>query len=164
MSLDESAEPPSIELQLATSGEYVPADNDIRRWASAAANSQEAAVTIRIVSSDEIRTLNRDYRERDSATNVLSFSSDYPPELKLSYLGDIAICAEIVNREAAEQGKTADAHWAHIVIHGILHLQGFDHIDPQDAKQMESREIELLNIFGFGNPYILEQVNRVGNV
>lgn len=114
-------------------------------------------LSLRIVASEEIQALNKQYRHQDKSTNVLSFPADIPPELELGLLGDIIICAEVVNDEAAMQHKTALAHWLHMCIHGCLHLLGFDHIDAAEAEQMESLEISILDSLGYSNPYIENQ-------
>jgi probable rRNA maturation factor len=111
--------------------------------------------TIRIVDEAESRLLNREYRGRDKPTNVLSFPAELPPGL-LDYqcLGDLVICAPVVEREALEQGKRAQAHWAHLVVHGMLHLQGMDHQTETEAAEMEALEIEILHTLGHTNPYL----------
>lgn len=123
-------------------------------------DSEHASAVLRIVGRDEAQTLNRDYREKDYATNILSFPSDFGdiPECVLDveeagYLGDLVVCAEVVHDEAQQQQKTLDNHWAHLVIHGMLHLQGYDHIDEQEAEVMESLEIKLLKEIGVPDPY-----------
>lgn len=161
MTTQDCAEPPSIELQFAADDHYSPDADKLRQWALVAAQSQAVSATVRIVSGEEIRKLNRDYRNRDKVTNVLSFPSEFPPELDLPYLGDIAICAEVVNREAEEQGKPADNHWAHMVIHAMLHLRGYDHIDPADAAVMEALEIRLLQSLDIPDPYYTDQAHKV---
>lgn len=144
-----------IDIQRA-SEDTSPDDDSFRRWALAALSQQTRAceMTIRVVDEDEIRQLNRDYRGKDYATNVLSFESDLPPELDIPLLGDIIICPAVVQREAAEQGKTLDAHWAHMVIHGTLHLQGYDHIEDSEAEAMEALEIAIMQQLGYADPYI----------
>jgi len=134
----------------------VPSKTAFKQWVSAALNTRraKAELSLRIVDSDEMRELNKRYRGADYATNVLSFPADLPPELKLPHLGDIVICAEVVEREAQEQHKTSTAHWAHMVVHGTLHLLGYDHIDNADAEIMEALEIDILNGLSFDNPYI----------
>lgn len=122
-------------------------------WASG-----EVEMVIRIVEPAESRQLNHDYRGKDKPTNVLSFPFESPPELielgeELPYLGDLVICASVVEAEAAEQKKTLMAHWAHMIVHGCLHLQGYDHQDDAEAEEMESLEIEILKGLGFDSPY-----------
>jgi len=149
----------------------VPHARTLTEWASAAAAQRHAAsvadLTIRVVGAAESRSLNRTWRGKDKPTNVLSFpalplprasrgravrglSSSSPAPLPL---GDLAICAPIVAREAREQGKATRAHWAHMVIHGVLHLLGYDHENDRDAKAMEARERQLLERFGYPDPY-----------
>lgn len=133
----------------------VPDDALFVRWVGAALAGlrQQAEVSIRIVSPVESAELNAQYRQKDKATNVLSFPSDLPENCQPPLLGDLAICAEVVEREAQEQDKTGEAHWAHMVVHGTLHLLGFDHIEDDEAEAMESREIAILQTLGFANPY-----------
>jgi probable rRNA maturation factor len=126
----------------------VPAPARLRRWAKAALGSRRGELTVRIVGSAESRALNRRYRGKDKPTNVLSFPYD-----ARGALGDLVICAPVVNREAREQGKPAAAHWAHMVVHGILHLLGHDHIRDREAKVMESRERAILARLSYPDPY-----------
>jgi len=126
----------------------VPSPGQLRKWASAARGRARGEVTVRVVGPAESRALNRRYRKKDKPTNVLSFPYDDP-----GVLGDIVICAAVVRREAREQGKSAAAHWAHMVVHGVLHLLGFDHIRPADAKVMEGRERAILARLSFPDPY-----------
>lgn len=116
-------------------------------------------ITLRIVDSAESQQLNRDYRGIDKPTNVLSFEFDIPPEVVIPddepmYLGDLVVCAPVVALEAQEQSKLLEAHWAHMLIHGGLHLQGFDHLDDDEAEEMEALEIQIMQKLGFENPYI----------
>ncbi|WP_044410943.1 rRNA maturation RNase YbeY [Thiomicrospira microaerophila] len=131
-------------------------------WLSAALEpdvlSQDVELTLRIVDLEEGQQLNRDYRGMDKPTNVLSFEFDMPPGVELDddeplYLGDLVVCAPVVEREAHEQGKPLIAHWAHMLVHGCLHLQGFDHLDDDEAEEMESLEIQIMQSLGFDNPY-----------
>ncbi len=139
----------------------IPDDADFLRWADAALQAADAALeleepyelTIRIVSQDESRQLNRDYRGKDYATNVLSFPFEAPPDVDVAILGDLAICDDVVRKEAEEQHKEVAAHWAHMVIHGTLHLLGYDHIEDDDAENMEALEIRVLAGFGIPDPY-----------
>ena len=113
----------------------------------------EYELTIRIVDKDEIQQLNKTYRHKDKPTNVLSFPFEAPPEIQLPLLGDIIICHDVVIEEAQQQQKTSQDHWAHIVIHGVLHLKGYDHILDSDAETMEALEIQILNKINISNPY-----------
>ena len=113
----------------------------------------DAQLCVRIVDEAEIIELNARYRARREATNVLSFPADIPPELGIPLLGDVVICAPVVNREAAEQHKETRSHWAHMVVHGTLHLLGFDHQCEEDAAKMESRETRILAALDFPDPY-----------
>lgn len=137
------------------STQSVPTNAEFENWigAALATRRDDAELSLRIVDSDEMRELNYRYRGADYATNVLSFPADLPPELQLPHLGDIAICAAVVEREAREQHKTNTAHWAHMVVHGTLHLLGYDHIDPADAEIMEALEIDILHQLNFDDPY-----------
>ncbi|MFC4528468.1 rRNA maturation RNase YbeY [Dyella halodurans] len=135
----------------------VPAPASFRRWAEAAlrgAKRRKATeLSIRIVDTDEGRTLNREYRGKDYATNVLSFPVELPPGVTLPLIGDLAICAPVVAREAAEQGKAARDHWAHMTVHGVLHLLGYDHIEDAEAEAMEALETRILAGLGIADPY-----------
>lgn len=110
-------------------------------------------LSIRLVDKDESQALNNHYRHKNKPTNVLSFPCDIPPEVELDLLGDMVICAAIVEQEAQEQGKTIKAHWAHMVVHGCLHLLGYDHIEETEAQEMEALETAILSELGFPPPY-----------
>ncbi len=126
----------------------------IQAWASAAYLKKPSAIaSIRVTTTEEIQQLNKQYRDKDKATNVLSFPMQSPSVIDICLLGDIALCAVVINREAKQQAKAENAHWAHMVVHGMLHLQGFDHIENEDAKTMEQMEIKILDQLGFKNPY-----------
>ena len=146
----------TVDLQNACSASAIPPPTDFERWVAAALTDQreEAEVSIRLVDETESAALNFQYRHKNTPTNVLSFPADLPPELGLPLLGDLVICADVVAREAQEQGKSATAHWAHMVIHGTLHLIGYDHIDESDAQTMEALEIDILEKLEFANPYL----------
>jgi len=149
-----------LDLQIASSAE-VPSAAEFRRWCELALRqrSADSELTIRLVDEAEGRELNRTYRHKDYATNVLSFPADVPDELggipllDIPLLGDLVICVPVLAREAAEQGKALDAHWAHLVIHGCLHLLGYDHIEETEAVEMETLEQELLAELGHPDPY-----------
>jgi len=147
-----NATAPDITIQCVTTEHSVPAAKEIRRWAGAALALDGAGgeVTIRITGAAEMRALNRQWRDTDRATNVLSFplhDADCP------LFGDVVICAPVLAQEAAQQGKSLHAHWAHITIHGILHLMGYDHADENTAGIMEAKETALLQELGFPDPY-----------
>ncbi|MDO9317329.1 MAG: rRNA maturation RNase YbeY [Gammaproteobacteria bacterium] len=140
----------------------VPAEEDFLRWIECAQQHVATAIKsvnigIRIIDAKESAELNHDYRGKDYATNVLSFLSGIPDaivaELEETPLGDLAICAEVVAREAIEQGKPAAAHWAHMVVHGMLHLHGYDHEDDVEAEEMETLERRILATLGIDDPY-----------
>lgn len=156
--------PAVIELQIASSSQHIPRAASISDWvnsaietannqASASTISTDAEVSIRVVDNDESRTLNREYRHQDKPTNVLSFPAELDAIIGLPLLGDLVICAPVVEDEAQQQQKTLTAHWAHMVIHGILHLIGYDHIDDSDAEVMEALETQILINLGFNAPY-----------
>jgi probable rRNA maturation factor len=133
----------------------IPAPTSFRKWAAAAANGRirRADLAIRIVDTKEARSLNRHYRGKDYATNVLSFPAELPEGVNLPLLGDLVICAPVVAREAAEQGKPLAAHYAHLTVHGVLHLLGLDHEDEREAEAMERFEREILADLGLPDPY-----------
>ncbi|WP_299001957.1 rRNA maturation RNase YbeY [uncultured Shewanella sp.] len=133
----------------------LPSQTDLSLWVTAVLEGRmdEAELTIRIVDSEESQQLNHDYRGKDKPTNVLSFPFEAPAEIALPLLGDLIICAPVVTGEAQAQNKTLQAHWAHMVVHGTLHLLGYDHIDDADAEEMESLETKIITQLGFTNPY-----------
>ncbi len=160
----------AVTVQMASSRRGVPHARSLNRWAQVACahhsprGDRELELTIRIVGAAESRRLNRDWRHKDKPTNVLSFpaaplapgKNGVPSRLsakELSELGDLAICAPVVAREAREQGKASQAHWAHMVVHGVLHLLGFDHENDRDGDVMEAREVKILAQLGYDNPY-----------
>lgn len=136
--------------------EPVPDEDDIRRWISAALAGQREAdteISLRLVDEAEMGQLNETWRGKQGPTNVLSFPADLPAGLGLPLLGDIVVCAPVVQREAAQQGKAEDAHWAHMLVHGTLHLLGYDHIDDDDAEVMEALESRILGTLNYPCPY-----------
>ena len=143
-------------MQLASEAADLPGEADLRHWCELALRqrSADSELTIRVVDEAEARELNHTWRHKDYATNVLSFPADIPDGiLDIPLLGDLVICAPVVAREAAEQGKLLTAHWAHLVIHGCLHLLGYDHIEEAEAQEMETLERELLAELGHPDPY-----------
>lgn len=144
----------SIELQIASDADALPTRAQVATWVSAARlDKNEDSVVIRIVDEPESRQLNRDYRGKDRPTNVLSFPFEPPPGIPEEHLGDLVICAPVVFREAQEQHKQPEAHWAHMVVHGVLHLQGLDHQNSEEAEEMESLERHILARLGYSDPY-----------
>lgn len=140
-----------------------PGETQFRRWAWQAVKSRyrRAEIGLLLLDEETARAYNRDYRQKDYATNVLSFALDEGEQAALAGLsgslpvlrGDLVICPQVVAREAAEQGKTLEAHFAHLTLHGVLHLMGYDHIEPDEAEAMEALEIRLMNQLGYPNPY-----------
>lgn len=145
-----------LDLQVASQAGHLPAEADFQAWCAIALRqrSADSELTIRLVDEEEGRELNRTWRGKDYATNVLSFPADVPDELlDIPLLGDLVICVPVVEREAVEQGKAPEAHWAHLVIHGCLHLLGYDHIEDEEAEEMEGLERILLAELGHPDPY-----------
>lgn len=145
-----------LEVQYAAdSVDRLPAQQQVKDWVQAAlrARIDECQLVVRIVEEEESRQLNERYRHRQGATNVLSFPFEEPALLQPPLLGDVVICAPRVELEAREQGKEAEAHWAHLVVHGVLHLLGYDHEHDKQAKIMEDLETEILASLGYPDPY-----------
>lgn len=138
----------ALSVQYAAENDGLPTRNQLRAWVKAALQ-RDADVTVRLVGAEEGHTLNRQYGRKDHATNVLTFT--YPDTDPLS--GDIALCVPVVDREAREQHKNLQAHYAHLVVHGMLHLQGYDHRKAADARVMESLETEIVTGLGYADPY-----------
>jgi len=150
----------SLDLQLKSRAAHVPARRQFAAWIAKALLGRAGGpveITLRVVGPTEMRALNREYRGKDYATNVLSFPFEAPAgvTLPVRVLGDIVLCAATVQREAREQGKSVEAHWAHLTVHGVLHLLGLDHHTPRHATVMEGAEIAVLALLGYGNPYLL---------
>lgn len=144
-----------LEVQYVTQVDEIPSESFFAQWSRAALRQerQHAELVIRLVDEAESRKLNREFRGKDRPTNVLSFPSDLPSVVQSDLLGDLVICAPVVLREAAEQGKSARAHWAHMVVHGVLHLLGYDHQEQIDADVMERLEREVLASLNIQDPY-----------
>ncbi|SIQ41060.1 probable rRNA maturation factor [Aeromonas sp. RU39B] len=145
-----------LDLQLACESQQgLPAESDFQRWLDGTINGfqDEAEVTVRLVDEAESNELNLTYRGKDKPTNVLSFPFEAPPGIELPLLGDLVICRQVVEREADEQGKPLEAHWAHMVVHGCLHLLGYDHIEDDEAEEMEQLERDIMNELGYADPY-----------
>lgn len=156
-----------VDRQLATGVQPLPSTDQLTLWVNhvlahphisngtlaTKPSLHQAELSIRIVDEEESQTLNRDYRQKNKPTNVLSFPAELPDIVDLPLLGDLVICAPVVEQEAQEQHKTSHAHWAHMVIHGTLHLLGYDHIDAQEADEMEAIETDILATLGIDCPY-----------
>ena len=144
-----------LQLTVQRATQALPADADFQRWAQAAlaGRRQMAELVIRIVDEDEGAELNRRYRHKSWPTNVLSFAADLPAGVTTGLLGDLVLCAPVVIREASEQGKPEPAHWAHLTVHGILHLLGYVHETGSQAEEMEALETTILAGLGYLDPY-----------
>ncbi|MGD2129966.1 MAG: rRNA maturation RNase YbeY [Lysobacterales bacterium] len=143
-----------VEVQVATSFEPIPDQEAFARWAGAALQGHDSAiVTVRLVDREESRRLNDRFRGIDRPTNVLSFPAGLPAEIGIPLLGDLVICAPLVEAEALDQGKSPTDHWAHLTVHGVLHLLGYDHTEASAARKMEAIEVRVLETLGIANPY-----------
>ncbi|MEE6076595.1 rRNA maturation RNase YbeY [Avibacterium paragallinarum] len=149
-----------VDLQIAAeNSENLPTEQQFQQWATVAVQAEnlQPEITIRVVDEAESQSLNATYRGKDYPTNVLSFPFECPEEVELPLLGDLVICRQVVEREAQEQGKPLMAHWAHMVVHGCLHLLGYDHIEDDEAEEMEGLETEIMQDLGFADPYLAEK-------
>ena len=145
-----------VEVQIVFSSPGQPDKAQIRQWVDAALQGygQDAEIVVRIVDVHESAQLNKQYRHKPGPTNILSFPVAVPEGISLNLLGDLVVCAPVVEREAMEQHKSLTDHWAHIVIHGVLHLLGYDHIEDDEAEVMETKEISILQALNINNPYL----------
>lgn len=147
----------TVQIQYAVPRTRVPLQADFRRWVEAALVNQSKAgeITIRVTGENEAAELNQRYRRKEGATNILSFPFEVPScvPLNVPFLGDLVVCAPVVVREALEQAKNERAHWAHLVVHGVLHLLNFDHQQEAEAQQMEGLEVTILKSLGYPDPY-----------
>ena len=152
-----AARPLAVEVQYASRRPWVPGRAAISRWAGAAhaavPRAGDAGLCVRVVGPAASRRLNRDYRGKDRPTNVLSFPASAEERSLAGTLGDLVVCAAVVDAEARAQHKPRDAHWAHMVVHGVLHLHGHDHQRAREARAMESLEVEILRGLGYQDPY-----------
>lgn len=149
-----------IEVQVVFSSPGQPDKEHIQQWVDAALQGygRDTEIVVRIVDEQESAQLNQQYRHKQGATNILSFPADIPEGIGLSLLGDLVVCAPVVEKEAMTQQKPLLDHWAHIIVHGVLHLLGYDHIDDADAEIMEDKEINILQTLNINNPYL--EVNQ----
>lgn len=147
-----------LELQVATTSNDYPTEAQFQLWldTALAGREQDAEVVIRLVDHAESAELNSQYRHKNGPTNILSFPFEAPPGVELDLLGDLLVCAPLIVSEATEQNKLPLHHWAHITVHGVLHLLGYDHLDDQEAEQMEALEIDILHKLNIANPYLEE--------
>lgn len=151
-----------LEVQVVFEPEQLPNEEQIQQWVDAALEGvgRDTEIVVRIVDEQESAGLNEQYRQKQGPTNILSFPFELPEaiqgleEIGLNLLGDLVVCAPVLEREAMDQHKPLTDHWAHIIIHGVLHLLGYDHINDIDAEVMESKEISVLNKLNIKNPYI----------
>lgn len=148
-----------LHLQIASNAQPLPSRWRFKRWLMAAFSALDLKsndcpeLSIRLIDAPESAELNQTYRHKSGPTNVLSFPAEVPEHVDWNYLGDLAICIPLVIKEAAEQEKPLMAHWAHLTVHGLLHLLGYDHIDQQEAEEMESLEVKILQQLKIANPY-----------
>ena len=145
----------NVDVQYAVEAPDLPSEHDFLRWVESVLQDRgvQGEICIRIVSPEESQALNAEYRGKDKPTNVLSFPFEVPPGVPVTLLGDLVICADVVADEAREQSKAVADHWAHMVVHGTLHLLGFDHINDDEAEEMEALERTLLARLGIADPY-----------
>jgi len=144
-----------IDIQVVFESKGQPDRQQIQCWVDAALDDyeQDTEIVVRIVDEQESAELNEQYRHKSGPTNILSFPVDLPEGIELDLLGDLVICAPVLEKEALEQDKLLAHHWAHIIIHGVLHLLGYDHLDETEAELMENKEIAILNKLNINNPY-----------
>jgi probable rRNA maturation factor len=144
----------TVSEKIESADDEVPEPASLQSWAASAYLIEAPAVaSVLVTTADEMQQLNKQFRDKDKPTNVLSFPMQTPEEVDISLLGDIILCASVINNEAAQQTKPTESHWAHMVVHGMLHLQGYDHVENDEAEKMELMEITILNKLGFTNPY-----------
>ena len=149
-----------VDLQIAChTQDNLPSQENFQQWVTAALTPfmPQAELTIRLVDKEESQQLNHVYRQKDKPTNVLSFPFETPVTLDIPLLGDLVICKDVVEQEAQQQNKTLAAHWAHMVVHGCLHLLGYDHLADDEAQEMETLETDIMHSLGFNDPYQSEK-------
>lgn len=144
-----------LDIQIATESSDYPSEQQFQRWVDTvlADPSQDSEIVIRLVDEAEMAELNQQYRHKSGPTNILSFPFEAPAGMTLDLLGDLVICVPLITQEARQQHKLPEHHWAHITIHGSLHLLGYDHIEETEAEEMEALEIKFLNVLNIANPY-----------
>ena len=145
-----------VDLDIQREVEGLPKDQELVKWVKEVLKLEQhgdTELTIRFVSEEESAELNNQYRNKKNSTNILSFPFEMPEEVELDLLGDLIVCSDIVKKEAAEQQKEELAHWAHMIVHGTLHLLGYDHLTDTEASIMETKEIKILSQLGYSDPY-----------
>ncbi|NOR70961.1 MAG: rRNA maturation RNase YbeY [Methylomarinum sp.] len=144
-----------LDLQLVSESKNLPSQDQFQYWVDSVLkdDSQDSEIVIRVVDEDEMTQFNEQYRNKTGSTNILSFPFDAPDAVESDLLGDLLVCAAVVEREAQQQDKILEHHWAHMIVHGVLHLLGYDHIDDQDAEEMEALEVKILKTIKINNPY-----------
>ena len=144
-----------LDIQVVSQSKQLPDQEQFQYWVDAVLNdgSEDSELVIRIVDEAEMTQFNEQYRDKKGSTNILSFSFEVPEGVDSNLLGDILVCAPVVEKEAQDQHKELDYHWAHMIVHGVLHLLGYDHVDDQDAEEMEALEIKILKKIKIRNPY-----------
>jgi probable rRNA maturation factor len=149
----------TVDFQIISQMQKIPSESQFKTWVDAVLSdeSEGSEVVIRVIDEDEMITFNEQYRNKQGATNILSFPFEVPEGIDSILLGDLLLCAPVIEQEALQQNKMINHHWAHMIVHGILHLLGYDHIDSVGAEEMEAKEIEILKTITIKNPY-LEQV------
>lgn len=145
-----------VDIQLASESKEIPTPVQFQQWVDGILtdNSEDSEIVIRVVDEPEMVQFNEQYRNKKGATNILSFPFDKPDEIKSNLLGDLLICAPIISKEALIQHKKLEHHWSHMIVHGVLHLLGYDHIDHKEAEEMETLEIKILKKLHIQNPYL----------
>ncbi len=144
-----------LDLQVVSESKNLPSQDQFQYWIDSVLKdgSQDSEIVIRVVDEDEMTQFNEQYRNKKGSTNILSFPFDVPDAVESDLLGDLLVCAAVVEREAQQQDKILEHHWAHMIVHGVLHLLGYDHIDDQDAEEMEALEVKILKTIKINNPY-----------
>ena len=147
-----------IDIQIACAAAEYPNEQQFQAWVDAVLteSDQDSEIVIRLVDAEESAALNQQYRHKAGPTNILSFPFEAPPEVEMDLLGDLVVCVPVIAREAEQQHKALLQHWAHITVHGVLHLIGYDHIEDADAEEMEALEIQILSRLNIANPYLEE--------
>lgn len=144
-----------LDLQVISESKHLPSPDQFQYWIDNVLkdDSQDSEIVIRVIDEAEMTQFNEQYRHKKGSTNILSFPFDMPDDVESDLLGDLLVCAPVVEREAQQQEKILENHWAHMIVHGVLHLLGYDHINDQDAEEMEALEVKILKTIKIDNPY-----------